>query len=177
MQLKVIARNLIKLNRIATLLAVGITVSTGVPALAYSTTTDVPNTSGHFIKGGTNLGNTLYICTAQVNGQDTPGKYYPPDQACYVPYGGKEFSFISSITFYKSDNWRWIAFQDKITNKNVIGGMDNDDPLYFCRAKIFTGEYTPGKYYSPTKTCYVPYGGLEYQFTYGYSDFQILIAN
>ncbi|WP_375514079.1 hypothetical protein, partial [uncultured Nostoc sp.] len=56
MQLKTIATNLIKFNRNATLLAVGIVVSIGLPALAAVSRTNVkPNTSNssRYITGGT----------------------------------------------------------------------------------------------------------------------------
>ncbi|MEH2007417.1 DM9 repeat-containing protein [Nostoc sp.] len=59
---------------------------------------------------------------------------------------------------------------------NVPGGTENNgkNTLYFCRA-IVHGEYTPGKYYPPNKTCYVPWGDKEY--IYNKSNFQILFAN
>lgn len=40
-----------------------------------------------------NGSNLLYSCRAKVDGEDTPGKYYPPNQTCYVSWGGKEYTF------------------------------------------------------------------------------------
>ncbi len=180
MQLKAIATNLIKFNRNVTLVAVGIAVSIGIPAFAAVSRTQVkPNTSNssRYITGGTedNGGNTLYICSTKVDGEYTPGKYYPPNQRCYVAWGGKEYSYTSPIRFYATNSWTWGNFPGYIVGNNLAGGTEDNgkNPLYFCRAKV-DGEYTPGKYYPPNKTCYVPWGGREYVYR---SNFQILFAN
>ncbi|MEH2206768.1 MAG: DM9 repeat-containing protein [Nostoc sp.] len=165
-------------SRIATLLAVGIAVSIGVPALAaVSRTTVKPNTtSSSYIRGGTedNGRNILYVCSAIVDGEYTPGKYYPPNGRCYVSWGGKEYYPSSRIYLYKANSWTWGNFPGYTVGNNPVGGTENNgkNKLYFCRAKV-DGEYTPGKYYPPNKTCYIPWGGREYQF----KNFQILFAN
>ncbi|MDZ8069016.1 MAG: DUF3421 domain-containing protein [Nostoc sp. DedQUE08] len=99
MQLKTLATNLIKFNCIAKLLAVGIAVSIGVPALAEVSQTTVKPFNPYYIQGGTedNNGTILYICSTIVDGEYTPGKYYPPNQTCYVSWGGEEYGFRSNF--------------------------------------------------------------------------------
>jgi hypothetical protein len=51
-------------------------------------------TLDNLILGSENNGaNPLYSCRAIVDKEYTPGKYYPPNQTCYVSWGGKEYTF------------------------------------------------------------------------------------
>lgn len=168
-----------QLKTIATLLATGIAVSIGVPALAAISRTNVKpsaTTSSRYISGGTedNGRTTLYICSAVVDGEYTPGKYYPPNGRCYVAWGGKEYSYTSSY-LYTANSWTWGNFPGYTVGNNPSGGTENNgkNKLYFCQARV-DGEYTPGKYYPPNKTCYVSWGGREYRYK---SNFKILFVN
>ncbi|MEH2390617.1 MAG: DUF3421 domain-containing protein [Nostoc sp.] len=177
MQFKTIATNLRKFNRKATLLAVGIAVSIGLPALAGVLWT--PGKSGtlprNALVGGSQNGTKLYVCQAIHDGEYTPGKMAAPSyKYCYIPWGGKEYSY-TKYRVLTGNNWKWINFSGKLPNDRVWGGNEDNgkNTLYVCRAILSTG-YAPGKYYPPNKICYVSYKGLEYQYK---SYFQILTAN
>ncbi|MBE9106141.1 DUF3421 domain-containing protein [Nostoc cf. edaphicum LEGE 07299] len=176
MQFKHLAKNLIKFNLNTTLLAVGIAVSIGVPALAgVLWAKGRPGTlPRNAVEGGTQNRAKLYVCQAIHDKEYTPGKLAAPNfKYCYIPWGGKEYR-KTTFRVLTGNNWKWVNFSGKLPNYPVWGGNENNGKydLYPCRAILNTG-YAPGKYYPPNKTCYVSYGGLEYQYK---NFFQILTA-
>jgi hypothetical protein len=171
----------LKFSRITTLLAVGIAVSIGVPALAgvlwvnyekKKTNNYIPINA---VVGGSQKGSKLYVCQAIHDKEYTPGKLTEAYN-CYIPWGNKEHRY-TKYRVLTGNNWRWRNTGGKLpSSKDRVWGGNEDNggnTLYVCRAKL-NNEYIPGKYYNPTKTCYVSYGKLEYRFT---KKFEFLTAN
>jgi hypothetical protein len=170
--------NLVKLNRIAIPLAVGIAVSIAIPALGgviWKAMTARGSIPSNAVRGGTNSGSTLYVCQAIHDKEYTPGKLSSA-KICYIPWGGREYAY-REYRVLTGNNWKWLSEQNfKGTPSNrVWGGDENNgrDTLYVCRA-VLNGEYTPGKYYPPNETCYVSWGNREYQYR---ENFDFLVAD
>lgn len=166
-----------KLNLIAIPLAVGIAVSIAIPALG-SVQWKYMNSGykGFYsdqVKGGTSGGTTLYVCKAIHKGEYTPGRL-SYRHICSIPWGNKEY-FYKEYRVLTGNNWRWVdeeIYSGRPSNA-VPGGTQNGNPLYVCRA-VIDAEYTPGKYYPQTGTCYVPWGNLEYRYT---KNFDFLVVD
>ncbi len=156
-----------KFNRTAILLAIGIAVSTGVPALAdvewKYMNSGYKGFHSNSVRGGTSGGTTLYVCKAKHNNEDTPGRL-SYRKTCSIPWGGREHVYKEYYVL-TGDNWEWVDEEryNGTPSNAVRGGTNNGKPLHVCRA-FHDGEFTPGKYYSPTGTCYIAWGNLEYEY-------------
>ncbi len=174
--------SLLKFSRIATLLATGIAVSIAVPALASvswvnyekkKTNNYIPTNA---VVGGSQNGKKLYVCQAIHDKEYIPGKLTEAHN-CFIPGGNKEYRY-TKYRVLTGNNWSWRNTGGELPSSRDRawgGNQDNGgNTLYVCRAK-YKGEYIPGKYYEPTKICYVSFGGAEYRFTD--KNFEFLIAN
>lgn len=105
---------------------------------------------GAFVAGHEN-NRPLYLCRAQFNGQH-PGKVVAG--SCNIGYAGEEKLIKSFEVFYQSPVW--VA--GKTAPAGAVGGQENGQPLYVCRAR-YQGGLHPGKLLSGS--CNIGYGGKE----------------
>jgi hypothetical protein len=125
--------------------------------------------NGAIIAGREN-GDNLYICRAQYNGGRHPGKVV--DGRCNIGYGGEEVT-LSSYKVLVNDgsnsDLEWVSSRNGYApNGAVLGGREDGDPLYICRA-MFNGTKHPGKLVG--ESCNIGYGGNELSF----SSYEVLV--
>jgi len=134
-------------------------------ARSYETLRPVwdPQTSTNvFTFGAEANGTKIAFCRANLGGGIQVGKKVLGDDACYIPFDGREqrvtaYEVLSSRGGFGYRSYRPTRFEPTTL---IAGREANGTPLYAC-VGAFQGGWHPGKIRSDWDSCHIGYGGRE----------------
>lgn len=99
----------------------------------------------------------VHLCQAPYRSHVIPGKL--SHGRCYIPYHGQEIA-RDNYRILSGEDFYWFADDGyKLPENAVVGGVENNEPIYVCRTRYGKYGTFPGKLVGDY--CYIAHGGLE----------------